>query len=137
MYDNTRIIIVSDHGFSLNIEGIDETIVSNNAVLLFKDFNAKGGLRIGHKFMTTADVPYLAANGLVKPLINPLTGREILFQKGKENGVDITTTPVLKVVPNYHENKDRTYLYDEEVNYLHVDQNNIKQMIKIDPEIVQ
>ena len=70
VYDNTRIVIVSDHG--LHFRGDNETLDTDfdkselaawNALLLFKDFGATDGIRTDNSFMTVADVPSLAING--------------------------------------------------------------------------
>ena len=70
VYDNTRIVIVSDHG--RHLPGDNETLDTDfdkselaawNALLLFKDFGATGGIKTDNSFMTVADVPSLAING--------------------------------------------------------------------------
>ena len=79
VYDNTRIIIVSDHGTGLNLfpewelgEGLYEEITSFNPLLMVKDFDSTE-FTVDERFMTNADVPILAAKDLVPP-INPFTG---------------------------------------------------------------
>lgn len=76
VYDNTKIIIISDH--ALNIEtdfyknnGI-EFMSIYNALLMVKDFNSTNDFTISSNFMTTADLPYLSAKHLPKQ-INPFT----------------------------------------------------------------
>jgi len=99
VYDNTRIIIAADHG------GKIENLLSNepfpvkgemresyNPVFLYKDFNAHGALSINDDFMTNADVPFFALNGIVENLTNPFTGNPITTQP-KENGIYISTFP--------------------------------------------
>jgi arylsulfatase A-like enzyme len=64
-YDNTRIIIVSDHGG--NISNISNNITLPNgtplasytALLMVKDFDAQGRLKTDNTFMTNADMPSL------------------------------------------------------------------------------
>ena len=80
VYDNTRIIIVSDHGLAL---GLDENytlagqdLMHFNALLMVKDFNAQG-FDIDEQFMTNADVPSIATKGLVNNAKNPSTGKTI------------------------------------------------------------
>ena len=41
-----------------------------------KDFNAKG-FNVSDEFMTNADVPTIAFNGIVDKPVNPFTGKEI------------------------------------------------------------
>ena len=65
IYDNTKIIIVSDHGAG----GLNTTIFEDknisfinayNSLLMYKDFNSRGEIKIETNFMTIADMPYLA-----------------------------------------------------------------------------
>ena len=80
-YDNSRIILVSDHGC------LDATYVTKtslpfpvdqfNPVLLFKDFDSTGEMKTDMAFMTNADVPFLAVNGLIDNPANPFTGKII------------------------------------------------------------
>ena len=90
VYDNTRIIIVADHGGG---SGLDELIpqqkndtvsaIVYNPLLLFKDFNADGGIKTSYEFMTNADTPILAAKGLVEKLENPFTHKNLEEQVQK------------------------------------------------------
>lgn len=81
VYDNTRIIIVSDHGRDLyqTPELIhSETYLGNYYPLLFvKDFAGSGDIVTSDEFMTIADVPTLAVEGLIDTPVNPFTGKEI------------------------------------------------------------
>ena len=81
VYDNTRIIIVSDHGRNLNLfNSSDETmhdIAFYQAMLLVKDFDAEG-FTTEDTFMTNADVPALSMAGLVENPVNPYTGNAII-----------------------------------------------------------
>lgn len=89
VYDNTRIIIVSDHGQHTNqIEQLilgdpdDEWDMLNKdaerffPLLLVKDFGSTG-FTTSHEFMTNADVPTLAVSGLIENPRNPFTGKAI------------------------------------------------------------
>jgi YidC/Oxa1 family membrane protein insertase len=89
VYDNTRIIIVADHGaqknyvsqrnqeFSINIDNF-------NPLLLVKDFCASGSIETNHTFMTNADVPFLAFHEQIENPVNPFTGREISTELKKD-----------------------------------------------------
>lgn len=92
VYDNTRIIIVADHGDSIDHPGLDSfqrgTMATYNPLLLYKDFASHGTLHTDDTFMTNADTPFLATHGLIAPLKNPFTKNEISMQ-GKEDGVII------------------------------------------------
>lgn len=81
VYDNTRIIIVADHGRELKQfnemiteDGID--VMSYNPLLMVKDFNG-GSFITDYSFMTDADVPVIAMNGLINDPVNPFTGKAI------------------------------------------------------------
>lgn len=84
VYDNTRIIIVSDHGYTTgqfsplvlkNKKLLDE-IGYYYPLLLVKDFGSKE-FKVSDEFMTNADVPYLASKGIIASPVNPFTGKEI------------------------------------------------------------
>ncbi len=97
VYDNTRIIITSDHGVPPNTTSeksfetinyneskykyhqreIAFTTLSYNPVMLYKDFKSDGEFKTSDEFMTNADTPYLAMNGLIKDMKNPYTGNPI------------------------------------------------------------
>ena len=70
VYDNTRIVIASDHG--RHFRGENNTLETDfdkselaawNALLLYKDFGVSGEIRTDSTFMTVADVPSLAIHG--------------------------------------------------------------------------
>jgi YidC/Oxa1 family membrane protein insertase len=96
VYDNTRIIIVSDHGWNIplaenNMVLPDGNFVTRyNALLLVKDFNAEGAVKSDSRFMTQADVPALVLEGVVDNPVNPFTGNAVKMDK--ENGALITTS---------------------------------------------
>ena len=91
MYDNTKIIIASDHGFCL--EQYTDRIIGGkawnndnsnpndtmyyNALLLTKDFNKTGEIKINDTLMTIADVPALATQDVIENPINPYTKNPI------------------------------------------------------------
>jgi hypothetical protein len=80
VYDNTRIIIVSDHGAVPNFivkTSLPFNVENYNPLLMVKDFNAKGPLVTNHAFMSNADVPFLALEGQIEKPVNPFTGKEI------------------------------------------------------------
>lgn len=70
VYDNTRIVIASDHGRhfrgdnkTLDTDFDKSEVAAWNALLLFKDFGASGDIQTDNTFMTVADVPSLAISG--------------------------------------------------------------------------
>ena len=79
VYDNTRIIIVSDHGMGFDsglftpTKGVSLTKDCFVATLLVKDFARHGAIRKDDAFMTNADTPVLASEGLIADARNPFT----------------------------------------------------------------
>lgn len=89
VYDNTRIILVSDHGQNLNHTEslmLDETndICAFYPLLMVKDFNSEGFVT-SEEFMTNGDVPSLATENLISQPVNPFTGKEINMDAKKED----------------------------------------------------
>jgi len=106
VYDNTRIIIVSHHGRTLgqfeDLQVSEELDVQGyHPILLVKDFNA-GEFTVSDTFMTNADVPMLALEGLVEDPVNPFTGNAIDDTAKKEGKLYITTAE------NYDQNPGNT-----------------------------
>jgi hypothetical protein len=80
VYDNTRIILVSDHGPHGNFVTKTElplSIDELNPVLMVKDFNSSGPIQTDNTFMSNGDVPSLALQGLFDDPRNPFTGNSI------------------------------------------------------------
>lgn len=87
VYDNTRIIIVADHGRPLGQlndmvikDSKDELNIYDSEfyypLLLVKDFNSNK-FSTSEQLMTNGDVPTLAMKDLIKNPKNPFTGKEI------------------------------------------------------------
>ena len=79
VYDNTRIIIVSDHGrdlhqFDITCNGEDMEFFM--PLLMVKDFDASG-FTVCDDFMTNGDTPVLATSGLIDNPVNPATEKPI------------------------------------------------------------
>ena len=80
VYDNTRIIIVADHGRLT--DQMDLFTNQGTSMELFlplmmvKDFDAKG-FTVSEEFMTNADTPSLALEGLIENPTNPFTGNPL------------------------------------------------------------
>jgi arylsulfatase A-like enzyme len=87
VYDNTRIIIVSDHGMIDKSEAFDTLKTPKGwgfqkcnfiATLIVKDFNERGALKTDNTFMTNADTPSIAIQGgLLKNENHPFTGKPL------------------------------------------------------------
>lgn len=84
VYDNTRIIITSDHGYGLNMLEEYANIERFYPLLMVKDFNAKE-FAVSEEFMTNADVPNLAVDGVIHNPINPFTGKWIDSEEAKKS----------------------------------------------------
>ena len=98
LYDNTRIIIVSDHGRSMGLahiimDGTGEDYLPAddkkdpmlyNPVLLVKDFGS-AAFTTDNAFMTNADVPAIAFSGLIEDPVNPFTGNRITSDAKESN----------------------------------------------------
>lgn len=85
-YDNTKIIIVADHGFELRIpeiEGIGELSPERlyfNPLFMAKDFGASAPLSEDRRLRTNADTPEVAARALgdgPEGTKNPFTGKAL------------------------------------------------------------
>ena len=95
-YDNTRIIIVSDHAWwggenNPCFDGFENPkkneAIYFNAMLLVKDFDCHGEVKTDNTFMTNADTLFLAKDGLGVSDTNPFTGKKLVPQK--DGGVNI------------------------------------------------
>jgi YidC/Oxa1 family membrane protein insertase len=122
VYDNTRIILVSDHGkdstdipFNIRLPNGDR-LQFYNALLMVKDFNKKGDLEKNDVFMTNGDVPVLALEGIIDNPVNPFTKTSL--KADKDDGIVITT---IDAVSTYRHNK---YTYNISKNqWLYVKDN--------------
>ncbi|GMO25060.1 MAG: YidC/Oxa1 family membrane protein insertase [Termitinemataceae bacterium] len=108
VYDNTKIIIVSDHGASINAKIADTEIQipgvtreNYNPVLMVKDFFVHGELQTDMSFMTCADVPVIAAKDIIENPKNPFTGKSLnAFSKNDESFITTNHRPLI-----HHHNK--------------------------------
>ena len=81
VYDNTKIILVADHGRSSFYEGDEKNLEDTDTsafypLLMVKDFDSEG-FTTSEEFMTNADVPTIAMKDIIENPINPFTGKEI------------------------------------------------------------
>lgn len=86
VYDNTRIILVSDHGYFHSYKdfaNFEDPIVPSqfNCLLMYKDFNSNEPLKIDNTFMTNADTLFLAKQDLDVSSVNPFTNKEFKQEK--------------------------------------------------------
>ena len=100
VYDNTRIIITSDHGAVYNRSfdnnyyfeyesGQHIAVDGYNPVMLYKDFGAHGSLKISNEFMTNADTPLLSMNNLINDPINPYLNKKITNRDRNVTEIDM------------------------------------------------
>ena len=97
VYDNTRIVLVSDHGAQSRRSAAENLALplgkhldQYRALLMVKDFGASGPIQEDSSFMTNADTPALLTQDLLAYAVNPYTGQKITME-GKQDGVTITT----------------------------------------------
>ena len=90
LWDNTRILVVSDHGYDLELNHIltggeegenalapYDGIMAYNALMMIKDFSSGDEFTVSDSFMTIADMPTEAMKGLISDPVNPFTGNPI------------------------------------------------------------
>jgi len=129
IWDNTRIIIMSDHGhfdpdinIPTNISLPDRMKLQRyNGVLLVKDFGAsEKELSVDSVFMTSADVPAIATKDIINNPKNPFTSEPLYTDK--DSGV---------VIPITHWKRESThskYRYDiKDDEWLKVRENVFKK----------
>ncbi|WP_048594252.1 YidC/Oxa1 family membrane protein insertase [Brachyspira suanatina] len=113
VYDNTKIIVISDHGsgvYNNNFNSNNLSFVTTiNPLLMFKDFNSKGNIKIDTNFMTIADMPYLATKHIDNP-INPFNNK-IITNDYKNNGVNIITVDSWQVDRQLSNSYNFNYYY--------------------------
>lgn len=121
-FDNTKIIIVSDHGIGFNgklFENQEPCLPNNymkdhlNPVLLVKDFKSNKSFNVDFDFMTNADVPNIALSDIIDNPINPFTGN-IIDDNYKKNGVVVTKDDLF--MP-YHSRSDSVFTVSEDSWY--------------------
>ena len=112
VYDNTRIIIVSDHSTNTSIDdnyvikGLDENGNEKNydceqfsCALMVKDYNSTG-FKIDDDFMTNADVPSLAFKDIIENPVNPFTGHRIDSEYKYQNQIKLFLTDHFHITEN-------------------------------------
>ncbi len=131
IYNNTKIIVVSDHGADV----YNNYLYSNNLsfvayinpILMFKDFNSEGNIKINTNFMTIADTPYLATKH-IDNAVNPFNNK-IITNDYKNNGVNIISVDSWKAEAQLTNSYNFNYYYFVKDNIF--DKNNWKKF-KID-----
>jgi len=117
VYDNTRIIIVADHGFVLYSDGMknfDSHRYDYNGfvpLFLMKDFDATGPLLFDNTFMTNADAPLFAIKDIIQDPTNPFTKKN-LYEQVKKDKVNVYQGPW-----EPHNNTGNLFEYDINLSF--------------------
>ena len=104
VYDNTRIIIVADHGYRLGQfddfihDDIDLDVECINPLLMVKDFGQNGEFKVDDSFMTNADVPTIAMDGIVEDPVNPFTGNPVNDDRKAEGPLIVTKSSMWNLI---------------------------------------
>lgn len=126
-YDNTRIIIVSDHGFRDTILhlapgfSLNTDYASYQPLLMFKDFDSTGEVKTDNSFMTNADTVELSLQNLGLDEINPFTHKKLTGNK--TNSVNLYNANVKADDWSPYAQKDNTQFYLDCVKAFHVQDN--------------
>ncbi len=114
VYDNTKIIIVADHGYGLGLSSDFMYGASDldyyNPLFLVKDFNSTGEIKYDNTLMTTADVPTIATEGVIKNAKNPFTGSKFI-ETVKKDEVHVLISHNWDVANHISNNTYGSYLY--------------------------
>ena len=97
VYDNTRIILVADHGLDLEHNQLEK--ITHNPLFMIKDFDSREPVKKDMSFMTNADMPYYATLNIVDNPTNPMTGKEFSIE-AKNDGVIISLSHEMN--PEHH-----------------------------------
>jgi hypothetical protein len=111
VYDNTRIIIVADHGTGSVLRDSPQNITLPNGgkmspfnpLLMVKDFDMEGDITVDDSFMTNADAPLLVLEKIIENPVNPFTG--LPLKSNKAEGINIATISAL----NSHDHSKYQY----------------------------
>ncbi len=134
VYDNTKIILVADHGQHLyQIQELVKNgtdLCSFYPMLMVKDFNSTE-FTVSDEFMTNADVPTIAFDGLIENPVNPFTGKPInsdekyahdqfiilsgVWDVNKNNGNTFLPSKWASVSDNFWDKNNWTFYKDEMV----------------------
>ena len=89
VYDNTRVVIVADHGSAIHtpifkdFTSYNEVLGYYNPLFLVKDFYANEEFSRNMNFMTNADAALYALHDIIKDPTNPFTGKKMNDQVQK------------------------------------------------------
>ncbi len=137
VWDNTRIIIVSDHGYHTTMQYYKKTFKKSSipnasydftfsdqipnsfdCILLYKDFNQNQPLHTDDTFMTNADTVLLAIDNLDINKINPFTGKELVAQKDDGMNLLFRNHNILQInAPDVRDQNTITYNLNNSWHY--------------------
>lgn len=132
LYDNTRIIIVSDHGNAMYLfDGLVSEDYSFSAewfnpLFMVKDFNSTGYIT-DYSFMTNADVPTIAMEGIIDDPVNPATGNPVNSDL-KNDDIYVGYSPNNDAdwnLWNPENNPGSVFYYDDEYEWFKIENENI------------
>lgn len=98
VWDNTRIIVVADHGYAMYSDGMKDFGLHRYdyngyvPLLLMKDFDSTGPVKTDTTFMTNGDAPLFAMKDIIQNPINPFTKKN-LYEQVKKDKVNVYTGP--------------------------------------------
>ena len=123
VYDNTRIIIVADHAYGVG--QYDELLFSNEdsnfdaqayiPLLMVKDFGSRG-FTVSDEFMTNADTPALATQGLIQNAVNPFSGNPLYAPEKKKGPQKVIFSGSWDVLKNGTNTFDKSQWYSVKDN---------------------
>jgi hypothetical protein len=102
VYDNTKIVIVSDHGIVGDVSDsssrakaggtTDNTFVKSRSALLVKGRDAKGRIRISEEFVPNAEVPRIVCEE-IGGCVNPYLGNKTIEAHGRDQPFLVDLVP--------------------------------------------
>lgn len=102
VYDNTRIVIVSDHGIEGPVEDrstravaggtTDAKFVASRSLLLVKERDATGPLRISEEFTPNAEMPRIVCEE-IGGCVNPYLNNKAIVADGRDDPFYVSIVP--------------------------------------------
>ncbi len=125
VYDNTKIIVVSDHGIvgpvrdrsSRALRGgtSEGDFVRSRSVLLIKDEGRRGAMTISEEFMPNAEVPRIACEQ-IGGCVNPYLGNKTIEAHGRDEPFYVARTPW-----RFNRQRPNSFVIEKEVSLVNRD----------------
>jgi hypothetical protein len=119
VYDNTKIVIVSDHGIVGPVEDRSTRAVAGGtsaakfvrtrSVLLVKERGATGALRVSETFMPNAEVPRIVCEEIAG-CVNPYLNNKPIVADGRDDPFLVTIVPW-----QFSAQKPRSFVIEEQL----------------------